>query len=458
MQPRAERPQPKWVLWLVVAGIAVGAVLRLCPQWFEIPPIRWDAAEYYDAAVKLRDTGVYTNESREPGFPFALMLSMELLGRDLVPLLRFWACASIAAMLIGLWILRRLLPGNHVAAAIVTWLWAIDGDQLATLRELYSSPLQQIMLVAAIATLIRGIDRASARWCALAGFCFGVLGLTRGAWAALAFPAALFAMQGQRLHRWRRAGAVVLMTAVIVLPWMVRNQVRHGFFAPACLSGMQLFLRTWHLAPEGEHGVRIRDQARDLRDDFPDHPHLGPSLALQIQWQIYIRLLQQGMPRAAIDAEFLEVARESMRARPGRYAMEGVLLVSRVLGGYDFTWLDEDYQRRVDRSLDQVTAEGHWGVAAGKVLFRLVIPAVATIALVGGFWLAVRRRRRAHVVLIGLALCILAIIGAAANTTALPRYRSELDVPLFTAIAAGLALLAGRRGGGSTPDPTGGEA
>ena len=80
-----------------------------------------------------------------------------------------------------------------------------------------------------------------------------------------------------------------------------------------------------------------------------------------------------------------------------------------------------------------------------EIFFRLVVPLVSLTALVGGLWVAWRRRRPAAVTLILLALVALAILTFAASAVAVRRYRSELDVLFFPAIATGVALLLSRR-------------
>ncbi len=440
---RAVHPSPaQWsrVAWcVIVLALVTGAALRLSPELFEIPPVRWDAMEYHLAAHEILETGVYANHSREPLFPYLLALSYRVLGDDLVTQLRVLGMLSILSMLLGVLLMRRTFPdrsGWLAAAAVI--LWAVDGDQLAFVRELYSSSLQGVLLAAALLALVSGVQRASVSRCIAAGVCIGLLGLTRGVWTALAFPAALLAIQGSAEGRWRRGFAVLAATAVLVLPWMVRNQTVHGFFAPASLSGVQAFLRTWHLKPDGDEGRVVRETAAVVRERFPDRD--GPGLSGDIAFVVYGELIERGMSRTEANEQFMAMARESLLARPGPYLFESAVTLTRLLGTYDFTWLSDDYLEAMDQPIEVSIEQGRWPIAAAEVFFRFAVPLLAMAALLVGLALSLRRRQAGRVVLIGMALALLFGLALVANAVAIRRYRSDLDVVLLPAIALGVAV------------------
>jgi 4-amino-4-deoxy-L-arabinose transferase-like glycosyltransferase len=172
-----------------------------------------------------------------PGHPSAY--TQPLYGFFLIPLYwvfgRHWlvvglaqiAVATCTALLVYA-IARRVAPRLAVLAAVVATLnpYLIWHDVHVN-REL----TDQLVLAALVLTTIVAVERRSLAWAAVVGALAGVgiLGNTR--WTALPILLAAYLVWRLPARRALAGALVVVAAALVVLPWLVRNDVQVGCFA-----------------------------------------------------------------------------------------------------------------------------------------------------------------------------------------------------------------------------------
>lgn len=287
--------------------VAVGILLRLgsiaLSLHFDRSPVRGDAITYESLARSLAAGHGYlhqgrTDNVRPPLYPFVLSLVYRATGPSPVAgtLLQTAFDAATLVVLAGFtWSLTGSVAGALLAAGIFA-LW--PGAMLMNV-VLYTEPLFTLLLLLAVAALIRLESDGRARWVVATGLLFGLLGLTRQ--TTLYFlpgylviaPILLRGRTGPRL--WARLGALLLCVAVIA-PWTIRDRVLNGEVTwLRGYNGLNLWLGN-HLPYEG----RAIDRAsldRIIRD-------MGPRASLP----------------GEIDRELGREAIRQMRAHPAETA------------------------------------------------------------------------------------------------------------------------------------------
>ena len=206
-----------------------------------IDTLTGDAADYDRHAVAIAQTGYYPESDfvpgggpsavRPPAYPFALAAvykvtgtadspqRREVAGRVLGALLGVvcvaligWVAAMLWNRAAGLWAMA--------AAAVYPTLTAV-GDSL--LSEALFTPL----VVGAVACVLAHRRAGGGLgWAVAAGILVGLASLTRTNGIVLLLPAlvgVLTVPAVARGMRWKAAGAVVAVTAVVIMPWVVRN-------------------------------------------------------------------------------------------------------------------------------------------------------------------------------------------------------------------------------------------
>jgi 4-amino-4-deoxy-L-arabinose transferase-like glycosyltransferase len=276
----------------VARSVAQGQGFHFCNQYFPFCGPGNDATAQIGPVPALLFAGVL----RALGDPAALSAIVVLqMALGLVT-----TCASYA--------LARMLFGSGRAAVLAALLCA-SYPHLARL-ELY--PREETLFAAALAgsvlALVAALRSADLRLCALAGAGFGVASLCR--FALVYFPPLLvacvpFLAPGSLRRRTACALALALGFAVVLAPWVARNQRAFDAFVPGgTLTGYNLY-RHNHIVEgddylryvQGEEGDRavhaLVARRTDLRGDENE---------------------------AEMDRVYREEASAIVRAHPGRYA------------------------------------------------------------------------------------------------------------------------------------------
>ncbi|MCA8965967.1 MAG: hypothetical protein H6838_09835 [Planctomycetes bacterium] len=435
--------------WATVLILLAGVVLRVVPELFEIPAVIHDAVGYRDSARHLVENDWdYVNTFREPLLPLLLALTHTFLGDDLVTHLRVLGLLSALAMVLGVRLWHRSTPRRVPwVPPLLALLLAVDGDQLEWVVQLSTLAPHSLLFTAAVACLVVSVSTGSRAWAAGAGVCLGLAGLSRASWVAMALPAAALSLLGPKAGRRGRAAAVLLTAAILFAPLPIYNQLRHGCFAPSSASGVHVFTRTWHLAPEGQASPQLRALARRFAADYPELD--GDVLSEAVKWDVLAELQRQGVDDWEIDRRFRAVSHENVLRHPGEYLKESIAMGVRSLGMYDFTWYGGAWAAAMKRPLGEAIAQVDLLSIFVKVTFRILLPLGAVIALLGGFLLALRRRQAAVAVLLGMAGSVVLLLALAAPSTGVRRYRAEIASVLLPAIAVGAVTCLARRSGGA---------
>jgi 4-amino-4-deoxy-L-arabinose transferase-like glycosyltransferase len=248
------------VAWVLIAAVLV---TRLAATWRSGPPtIDGDTLHYHDIATHLaagegfafspsqqmpwqRDslgTPVPT-ALRPPLFPIALSLFYRAgIGPQGVVLAQV-----LLAALTG-WLLYRLArrvgldDGESSIALALYLLYPPFADFTA---QLVTENLFVPLILGSFLLLLRAMDRASIAEYAASGVLIGLAAMTRT--TALIMPFVLCAVLAfLPRRRWAGLAALLAGSALVVLPWAVRNQRTFGHFEPSItMSGRNLFTGTY---------------------------------------------------------------------------------------------------------------------------------------------------------------------------------------------------------------------
>ena len=232
------------VLLLFFAALAVRTVYCLVVLRHYVPAS--DASDYYKIAVSVADGHglattfpfgyVHPTAFRAPLFPLLLGAVFAVTGPSL-------AVAQVVNVLLGstVVVLIAVLAariGGRRAGLLAGGLAAVYPPLLANDGPPLTEALALALLLAGLLALARP---ASRRTVVLAGAAIGLLVLTRTS-AQLLVP--LLALWLPHVIGWRRTALFVATAAVIVLPWVARNQIEFGKPVVVTSNGFDL-AATW---------------------------------------------------------------------------------------------------------------------------------------------------------------------------------------------------------------------
>jgi 4-amino-4-deoxy-L-arabinose transferase-like glycosyltransferase len=258
-QPSRSRPRLRdlgrpWQLGLaaiVLLGFAVRAWAATHPVVDPGP----DADAYASLARALFDHGTYGNPGQtstsdwSPGAPLLFGAVYRLTGGVNPEAARLVIALLGAAMVLMTFLIALRLAGR-AAGLIAALLVATYPTYIENNGQLLSEPLAAFLLTAAMLGMLWAAERR--RWWAwaLPGVTLGALILTRPEYQAIS---AVFALLVAWLV-WRASGArqalasvavLAACAAVVVLPWMARNQEVVGQFTVSTGGGKALFVATF---------------------------------------------------------------------------------------------------------------------------------------------------------------------------------------------------------------------
>lgn len=231
-------PRAAWwrrVHWGAVLVVLVAAGLRWWWLDYARPQPVSDFAGYLDTATNLVDRGFLGLHApsawRLPAFPAFLALGMAV-SRDVAWLSAWTAVLSVAQVVLTYrlaWLVFGLRSAALLAAAVaaITPAFVLFAPVLAS---------EHLLAVLVLAALIAAMEARHGRWwtrAALAGLLTGAAVLTRAETVAYAPAIALVVVVGvwttARDHRrvpaaLGAAAVVVVAVAVVVAPWVLRNE------------------------------------------------------------------------------------------------------------------------------------------------------------------------------------------------------------------------------------------
>ena len=251
---------------LIVLGLAAAArltVLLLFPSVFAFsePGATIHGSEAYDQyALNLLETGVYGREAGVPDsilpplYSYVLALIYGIFGREYIAVGLLHILFDLASIALLYDIARRLLlkgafaPCSEWIATLAALFFALYPYLIFQNLTLIDTPLWILLLhlFVWLMILLRGreqLDRGTVAIAVLAGVVLGISALAR----ALLPPLAILVLPWFLFRRrWRqtlfRLLPVAIVSALVLLPWLLRGyQIHGGFVAVALNSGENLF-------------------------------------------------------------------------------------------------------------------------------------------------------------------------------------------------------------------------
>ncbi|HEX5183936.1 MAG TPA: hypothetical protein VFW19_12395 [Allosphingosinicella sp.] len=294
--------------WVVPALFALALGLRLLLILLVPQPPASDGAFYFDRALGLVHGEGYS-EGGHPtafwpvGYPGLLAATMLVFGPSLLGPMLLNLAAAAAILWLILWFGRNV-AGGEAAARIAGLLYALYPAHIAYAGAVMSETSYTALVMAAFALLV-GRPR-DVRFLLLSGLLFGAATLVRP--QTMLFPAgAIAALLIVGSVGWRDAARAAILVhlalAAVMLPWSLRNEKMLGQFVPVSTNG----------------GVALLTGAND--EATGDH----------FEWQDSPLWRASGIPydqrivrQVELDRRFKAMAKDWIRAHPGRWAALGV--------------------------------------------------------------------------------------------------------------------------------------
>jgi 4-amino-4-deoxy-L-arabinose transferase-like glycosyltransferase len=212
-----------------------------------------DAASFDQVAVSLALHGHYPPSSiapsggpsalRPPAYPFALSALYAATGtassssRFVLGRLMSAAIGTVVVALVGL--VAWLLWASPLETAAAMLLAAVYPPLVTMGDAMLSEPLFTALVLGSVASALM-VRRTPARlrWTVLCGILVGLAALTRGNGIIIALPiaAGILLVRDRRRSAWR-ISVFLLVTAIAIAPWAVRNTLSFHQFVPISTQG-----------------------------------------------------------------------------------------------------------------------------------------------------------------------------------------------------------------------------
>jgi hypothetical protein len=440
-----------------LCGLALG--LRLAFASRAPVLVSKDSFEYLEPAFNLLNGQGFDPLLRRPPL-YSLFGAgvMGLLGQSLAALT--FAQHLLGALTVALaYCLGRLTFGR--AAGVLAGLM-VAFDSVLILYEHYVQPeiLFGLLLLAGCLALVLAWRQGGSHWYLVAGLLLGLGALTRpvAQMVLAAVPLALLLQHGGFRAVLRPSMLVLVGTAVVVVPWVVRNAVVHG--TPS-IAGSGRFLSArvvkhdrgyvfYDAASASQHDGLGRRARQIFQSEAEERPEEGP---------IYSRYRSElGLSDAQADDLLRQISIEGIARDPAHYvgtttaAFVGIFagdqkeellrwhVRERSQGRVMNQWESGGMRHLLSEPSDQQLAEAGMAESLGSI-FR---PSRWLTPLAVGMFLALalavwRPYHRPAIVVAGVVIIVL--LASAAFGGEEPRYRYPLD-PLILVLAAGGYLSA----------------
>lgn len=249
-------PRRALLFMLVIAAVLRLAVLLALPGVFAFDQTgQVHGSEAYDTyAQNLLATGVF---GREPGKPDAAILPLygyalagvySVFGRGYVQVALFHTALDLVSITALFHIARRLFPHGEWVGALAALFYACYPYLIFQNLTVIDTPffmalLHLFVLAVALLRAHARLDRRAWLLALIAGLVFGLAMLTRAILPLFALLVALwFLFRLSLFQTVARLGAVALVGALVIMPWMTRNYDVYGEFVPMSItSGANLF-------------------------------------------------------------------------------------------------------------------------------------------------------------------------------------------------------------------------
>jgi hypothetical protein len=407
-------------LLALLALISLAIMVRLLFYNTAPPLLNPDSGGYYPPARNLvYGEGFDLGLRRTPTYPLFLAAVITFVGEDLQKIVTVQHFVFGPLLVTLTYLLGRLTTGR-LPALLAAGLVAVAAPLLLYEHYIMTEIPFAVLLLALLCTLILPTRRASLRWAAATGVLFGLLILCRPSGQILAplVAGTVLLAQANWRHRLTSIGLTIAATLIVVAPWMAYNWQTQGVFTIAG-SGRFLLARTLKMDPGGFTFERpagaVDDEltaaARKIVQEEAARRRPG-SVAQRFRDEL-------GLSDAEAYPVMQRFAIEAIRNRPGYFVTSSLEAFAEIMVGMPTTIRgegvpvpDADFERRARAALrapiyrlDAPRAQAilsiydpsRWGwlvpiifglgtLAAVAVPGQrwLLLPALATLALIGG--------------------------------------------------------------------------
>jgi 4-amino-4-deoxy-L-arabinose transferase-like glycosyltransferase len=244
--PHRQRRWPR-IDWALVIVVVIAAAVRWAWLVYARPVPVSDFKHYLDVALTMLDHGYLgvgqPSAWRLPAYP-AFLAAGALISRDVFVLSAF--TATLTVLQVGLTYWLALLTFRRRSAAVVSGLVAAASPAFVTFAPVLAS--EHLLAVCVLGTLVAALRAQRQVWALplLSGILLGAGVLTRGE-AGAYLPAVLLVVAvtvwtarpaARRLPATLTAAALVVAgTAIVVVPWVARNETVVGDGAGLSTTG-----------------------------------------------------------------------------------------------------------------------------------------------------------------------------------------------------------------------------
>ena len=224
-----------WPRRLLLGVLAVALIVRLCAlyQFADVDTLRGDEVYYTTVARAIAAGAGHPGSLRPPLYPTMVAAVLAVAGDDLLAVRVVQILLSLCTVVCVFHVCRRRF--GLAAAGVSGLLCAVSPGLVHYSHFLWSEGLNAL-LVAILFVLLDRVDRrADLPTIVGAGLVLGLLALTRETWLYFVPIVALWIFLGQpgaggagAGSRTLAAGALLVGTVIIVVPWAIRNQRVQG--------------------------------------------------------------------------------------------------------------------------------------------------------------------------------------------------------------------------------------
>lgn len=430
-----------------------GAIVLRVAFFTSAPPfLNPDSAGYYVPGRNLvYGDGFDLGLRRTPTYPLFIAAVVSFVGEDLQKLVTVQHFV-FGPLLVALTYLLGRLVTTRLASVVAAALVGISGPLLLYEHYVMTEVPFAILLLALLSATVLATRHASLLWAGLAGLLFGALVLCRPSGQILApivGGTLLLLMPAAWSRRLLAVGVLALAALVLIVPWMAYNHQTQGVFAVAG-SGRFLLARTLKMdpggftfpdAPPGVVEGETRAAARRIVQEEAARKRPG-SVAQRFRDEL-------GLTDADAYPLMQSFAIEAIRNKPGYFVSSTLDAFAEIMVGEPINVrreglpvADADFERRARAALRQPIYS--LDAPRAQALLSLYDPArygalVPILFGLGIVVIAIRERQRW---LLLPALATLALVGgSAALVGGELRYRFPQDPLILLVIAGGLVAL-----------------
>jgi 4-amino-4-deoxy-L-arabinose transferase-like glycosyltransferase len=395
------------------------AALAIRVAWVLLTPgyhLVHDAVDYDRHAAHIVQFGSFeTSYSRvtafrPPAFIWLLSLFYWLFGdgEHRVELARYVNALVGTGIVAMIGVLARMLWGRREALVAMA-LGAVYLPLLEVGQAVMSEPLFALLMLGAIAAALK-------RWVFLTGVLFGFAVLARANGLILALPFAWALWEGRA--QWWRPAAMLVIAALCVIPWTIRNQIVLGHFVPVST----------------QFGSAMAGTYNDQAQHDPKNPASWRALGHIPEMDRYIGHIRQ-TNEAVLDQQLRSYAIDYIKDHPSSVVKTAFWTTRRML---DLGGIDWSIHTATTISIGRTVA------VLGVICFWIYF----VLAVVGAF----DPRARAAPLWVW-AVPLLMYLSVVFLVVETPRYRTALD-PFIVLLAALALTRRWRSPSGSTPAPS----